>query len=91
METTFDSNQLSHGQQADPRLLDLRVWMIRNGLTFPKIGKALGGITGSAVHQMLKAHRISFERHRELMDFGVPGHLLPPAQDVRRGRRPVKS
>jgi hypothetical protein len=39
---------------------------------------------------MLQGDRISVMRQRELLAFGVPGHLLPPAQDVRRGRRPVK-
>jgi hypothetical protein len=89
MESAFDNNQLSPKPQADSRLVDLRVWMLRNGVTFPKIGKALGGITGAAVQQMLKSKRISFARHKDLTDFGVPSHLLPPADDVRRGRPAV--
>lgn len=88
METTLTSNQLSEIPQVDPRLVDLRVWMIRNRITFPIMGRALGGITGNAVQQLLKADRISVSRHKELLNFGVPAHLLPPAKDVARGRPP---
>jgi hypothetical protein len=90
MQIAHESNQLLPVAQADPRVLDLRVWMVRNQVTFTQIGKALGGITGNAVLRMLKAERIPVTRQRELLAFGVPSHLLPPAQDVRRGRRPVK-
>jgi len=69
-------------------MLDLRVWMIRNRTTFPKIGKALGGITGNGVQQLLKGKRISTTRHKELLNFGIPAHLLPPAEDVPKGRPP---
>ena len=83
---TSDCNELSSNSQVDPRMLDLRVWMIRNRTTFPKIGKALGGITGNGVQQLLKGKRISTNRHKELLDYGIPAHLLPPAEDVSKGR-----
>lgn len=88
MQTSHRSNQLSNVPQADPRMVDLRVWMFRSGVTFEQIGKALGGISGWAVHKSLKADRISHARHKEFTDFGIPAHLLPPAQDVPKGRTP---
>jgi len=93
MQTASSANQLSGTPQdgsRDSRVTDLRVWMLRNGLTFASMGKALGGITGNAVQQLLKQDRISVVRHKEFIDFGVPAHLLPPAQDVPRGRPPKR-
>lgn len=90
MQTTSETNQLSCSPQADSRWIDLRVWMVRNGLTYVKIGKALGGVTGNGVQQLLQAERISLARHKELIDFGVPAHLLPPAKDVPVGRPPKR-
>lgn len=86
MEIANEANQFLTGAQQDPRRVDLRVWMIRNGKTFPMIGEALGGITGEAVQKMLKGHRISTNRYRDLAEYGIPEELLPPAKDVRRGR-----
>lgn len=86
MLTTSNANQLSATPQETSRVIDLRVWMIRNGVTFVSIGKALGGITGNAVHQLLKGERVSSDRHADLRKFGIPEHLLPPALDVPRGR-----
>ncbi|MDL2321314.1 hypothetical protein LJC47_03070 [Desulfosarcina sp. OttesenSCG-928-B08] len=90
MKIASIANKLSEMPQAGSRVVDFRVWMIRNNLTFVEIGKHLGGITGNAVHYLIKADRIPVARHEELVALGVPVHLLPPAQDVRRGRRPKK-
>ena len=90
MQTTSHDNQLLMPSQVDSRILDLRVWMVRKGVNFSTIAQALGGITRNAVRQMLTAERISTVRHQELTAFGIPGHLLPPAQDVRLGRPSVK-
>jgi hypothetical protein len=87
MQINQNFNQLSDTvQHADPRILDLRVWMIRAGMTFQKLGRALGGITPGGVHHLLKAERIPVARHKQLLDLGVPAHLLPRAQDVPKGR-----
>jgi hypothetical protein len=40
------------------------------------------------VQQLLKGKRISTTRHKELLNFGIPAHLLPPAEDVPKGRPP---
>ena len=89
MEIASETNQLLSAPQADSRVVELRVWMIRNGETYPKIGKALPKpITGSAVEQLLKAERISVDRHGEFKKYGIPESLLPPAQDVPKGRPP---
>ncbi|MDR2488212.1 MAG: XRE family transcriptional regulator [Desulfovibrio sp.] len=89
MKTNSESNQLSHAAQADPRMLDLRVWLIRRGLTYVALGKAMGGITGNAVQCLLQQDRIPIARHTQFVELGVPSHLLPPAMDVRRGRPAV--
>lgn len=86
MQTTSETNQLYTAPQADPRMLDLRVWMLRNGVTYPQMGQALGGITGNAVQQLLKGERISTARHQDFLRLGVPAHLLPAPRDIRRGR-----
>ena len=87
MKITSNANQLSTEPQESTRLIDLRVWKVRNRITFREIGMALGGISGNAVQQMLAASRISTSRWEELKNFGVPEELLPPAVDVSRGRR----
>jgi hypothetical protein len=61
--------------------------MIRNGITYASLGKALG-ITGNGVQRLLQGTRMPVARHHELHELGLPPHLLPPAQDVRPGRKP---
>lgn len=91
MKITSHDNQLATASQGDTRLMDLRVWMVRNGVTYVMLGAALGGITGTAVQQLLKGDRMPVARHSALLDWGVPEHLLPPAQDVPRGRNPRRA
>lgn len=88
MQITSDANQLSAIPQAGSRYVNLRVWMVLNDRTFPQFGRALGGITANAVRLLCKQERISHSRHKELLACGIPAHLLPPAQDVPRGRPP---
>jgi hypothetical protein len=87
MQITPKTNRLSRVPQDDERMLDLRVWMIRNGITYASLGKSLG-ITGNGVQKLLQGERIPSVRHRELRNLGLPPHLLPPAQDVKCGPRP---
>jgi hypothetical protein len=86
MEIASNRNQLAQSTQA-ARIVDLRVWMVRNGITYAELGRRLGGITGNAVQQMLGSERIPSVRHTALLGLGVPGHLLPVAQDVPRGKK----
>lgn len=86
MNNTFNANQLCKSPQADERFVELRVWMVRKGESFPQIGKALGGLTGVRVRTLLMSDRISVDRHEKLVAYGIPTHLLPPGVDVPRGR-----
>ena len=86
MKNMINANQLWEPPQADERFVELRVWMVRNGESFPQIGKALGGLTGVRARSLLMADRISVDRHKKLVAYGIPTHLLPLAVDVPRGR-----
>lgn len=66
------------------RLERLIIWMRRNKMNFSEIGKSLG-ITRMSAGRLCKAERIPSERHRELVQLGIPVDLLPPAENVRRG------
>lgn len=66
------------------RLERLIIWLRRNDMNFSRIGELLG-ITRMSAGRLCKAERIPSERHRELVQLGIPIDLLPPAEDVRRG------
>lgn len=69
------------------RVERLMIWMRRNRLHFSEIGASLG-ITRMSAGRLCKAERIPRERHLALARLGIPAELLPPAEDVRRGRKP---
>ena len=66
------------------RLERLIIWMRRNNMNFSEIGKSLG-ITRMSAGRLCKAERIPSERHRQLVQLGIPVDLLPHAEDVKRG------
>lgn len=86
MNNAVNANQLCTPPQAQERFVELRVWMVRNGESFPQIGKALGGLTGVRARTLLMSDRISVDRHKKLIAYGIPAHLLPSGIDVPRGR-----
>lgn len=71
------------------RLERLIIWLRRNDMNFSRIGELLG-ITRMSAGRLCKAERIPSERHRELVQLGIPIDLLPPAEDVRRGPKTGK-
>lgn len=88
MSIALNSNKTSGPSQVELRIMDLRIWMIQNNITFVQMGKDLGGVTSSCVWQLLKRERISTARHRDFLNIGVPERLLPPPRDVSRGPKP---
>ncbi|MDL2306613.1 hypothetical protein LJC48_01100 [Desulfovibrio sp. OttesenSCG-928-C06] len=85
MNISCDVNQLSDKPQDASRLTDLRVWMIRNNMSYGDIARSFG-VSRSAVQAMVSRPRISSQRHQQLRELGIPEHLLPPVVDVPRGR-----
>ncbi|MBQ3060101.1 MAG: XRE family transcriptional regulator [Desulfovibrio sp.] len=62
----------------------LFIWMRREGHTNRAVAKALGvGIT--SITRWIAADTIPTRRHRQLVDFGFPEELLPPAKDISSG------
>lgn len=91
MKNAPKSNQFVYTPQADSRITDLRVWMVRHVITFRALGKVMGGITGNGAHKALRGERMPVAQHNALLEFGVPTHLLPVGQDLPRGRRPMST
>ena len=85
MQSSLNSNQIPNRTQDADRIVDLRVWLIRNRVTYRMIGAALGGITGHAVQKMVAKDHVPCARHAQLLAYGIPEDLLPPALDVRSG------
>ena len=65
----------------------LLIWLRRAGITQKRIAVAVG-VQSVAVGHWLKAERISSWRRKQLVDFGIPSELLPPAVDKAPGRKP---
>jgi transcriptional regulator with XRE-family HTH domain len=84
MQFTPNANRLLLAPQEDSRLIDLRIWMLRHGVTYSYLGNAMG-ITGNGVMKLLRGERMPVARHRELLELGLPFHLLPMPLDVPAG------
>ena len=73
------------------RVKAIRIWQVTGGMSGPDIGRKMNPpISGTAVLKLLKAKRISFERHADFIAAGVPEYLLPPPQVVPVGRPPSR-
>ena len=76
MESTQEIIRLSADRQAE-----LRVWLIRNGMTYAEIGRRMG-ITSSGVLRLVQGERMPTKRHSEMVGMGIPADLLPQPLDV---------
>ena len=56
-------------------------WMRANDLTYERIGERLG-VIGTGVSRMFTKPSIPTRRYKQLLDVGVPRHLLPPTKDI---------
>lgn len=98
MQFTLDSNRTPTDAQATERVRELRVWMLRNGVTFPAMGQHMRGVTGrpvtgSAVQKAIKNSRMPVDNHKALVDAypGLPTDLLPLPENRKSGPPPKNS
>ena len=73
--------KLSHSNLT--RQEQLAVWCRRENLTQPKIASALG-VSVMSVSSWFRAETIPSNRHKDLVEFGIPEELLPRAVDKRK-------
>mgnify|MGYP000152257866 CR=1 FL=1 len=62
----------------------LLIWLRRANLNNAQIAEALN-VSAIAISRWFRAESISSWRHRQLVDFGIPAELLPPAVDKAPG------
>lgn len=77
-----------HNQTHWDRQAELRVWMIRNKVTFVQLGVVMGNVTASAVQKSVRRPHMPVRNHKALVEFGVPAELLPPPLNVPSGPKP---
>lgn len=70
----------------------LLIWLRRANITNAQVADALD-VAAIAVTRWFRADSIPPRRHRQLVEFGIPAELLPPAVDktpgpVRKSRHP---
>ena len=68
----------------------LLIWLRRAGITHVDIAKKVGVSSSMSVARWFNAESIPTRRHRQLVDFGIPAELLPPALDINPGPRPKR-
>lgn len=66
----------------------LLIWLRRAGITNVDIARKIGVSSSMSVTRWFNAESIPTRRHRQLVDFGIPAELLPPALDITPGPRP---
>lgn len=64
----------------------LLIWLRRANLNNAQIAEALN-VSAIAISRWFRAESIPSWRHRQLVDFGIPAELLPPAVDKAPGRQ----
>ena len=67
----------------------LRRWMRAHAITFAAIARQTGAGT-TTIQIQLAGETMPVHRHKELVALGFPPELLPRAQDLKRGPRPVQ-
>lgn len=65
----------------------LVIWLRRAGITKTQVAQAVG-VQCVAVARWFKAESIPSWRHKQLVEFGIPSELLPPAIDKAPGPQP---
>lgn len=90
MQSVHDSNLTPTDAQEADRICELRVWMVRNEVSFVDMGKNMGGVTGNAALKALKKARMPVDNHKLLRDAypHLPLALLPQPLDVPPGPKP---
>lgn len=65
----------------------LMIWLRRAGITKMQIARTLG-VQPVAIARWFEAKSIPTWRHNQLVQFGIPAELLPPAVDRAPGPKP---
>lgn len=94
MPTIHDPNQNTPAMQGQPlpreeRLLQLKVWKLRNKVSWVAMGKHMTGlkgepVSGPAVQKALEGDRMPVANHEALLKAypDLPRELLPRAEDA---------
>jgi len=82
VESTFNATPIVPTRQEL-----LKAWMDRDkkSRSFRKFASRMG-ITGVSLGRLCAGETIPTERHRKLVELGVPTDLLPRPEDLRPGR-----
>ncbi len=98
MEFTSDHNQIPNQAQVVSSALvtiagvdrrtAFRMWQLTGeGKSLEELGKSLD-MSASAISSALNGERMPVKNHNALLAAGVPGYLLPRAEDVKPGPKP---
>ena len=67
----------------------LLAWIKQEGITQARIAQALE-TSEQSVSRWMRAESIPSWRHRQLLEFGIPAELLPPAVDICPGPKKAR-
>jgi hypothetical protein len=82
MESTLDATPITPTRQEL-----LRLWLDRTGHSFRRFGRSMG-ISGVSVARLCDQDTMPTDRHRQLLELGMPPNLLPKPVDQKPGRKP---
>lgn len=66
----------------------LVIWLRRAGISNAALARALGTGQATICRWINHADSLPSWRHRQLVEFGIPAELLPPAMDIPGGPKP---
>ncbi len=82
MELTHDTTETALSRQES-----LRVWMMRNGISYASIGRKIF-VSGPNVGRLLMGETIPPHRHQQFLELGFPSELLPAPLYRKPGPKP---
>ncbi len=68
----------------------LLAWLKQEGITQARIAQALE-TSEQSVSRWMRAESLSSRRHGQLVKFGIPAELLPPAVDIPPGPKKTRT
>ncbi len=77
-------------QIAFTRQAMLLAWLKQEGITQARIAQALE-TSEQSVSRWMRAESLSSRRHEQLVKFGIPAELLPPAIDICPGPKRART
>lgn len=79
LEKDFNQNSMTRQEL-------LLAWMRRNGLSASEMGRRMG-VSAVYCWKLVKCERAPVMRVEQLKSMGIPDHLLPVAEDRKRGNK----